>query len=514
MKIRKNYGISLNKRRYNQMLCKTEYWIKSNNPFGKKEAKNFYSEEYTDIFSEKPRLSNIDETKIPKGETYKPVSMFIYDIVEKQNIDKILASIDTLYRKFYKTGFLSSNGNRNSTRRYLKDLQKSIYNENESSIKIGRFDGNPNKTGVKYFDMEIVNLSTSFILVEFSIFFSEETKINLESFASDSYKGKLYSRKQYFNGGRIRYFVGIGSAIFLKERDWYEKIAKIKWSFLNFLNRQVKIPLELFARGIASPSIIMTNTTLLKYDKKYISENRKMKSFMMSVSMNERPRLSEYESLNLGLFNSTEESYHTLQFYYNERGTKLDKNDGFSSVVGQITSNRKRLFRKAAELELLDIILIELRDNASKYARNISKIKMKASNFSKGTKIRFMYEKDVLIFSNLEREIDWNKISKDYDEELPDLKVEDSFTDLHKFTKMTVIMEEVRRIRHNIISLNNKKIEALKSLNDLKHDRSRLTMEIVTFIVSLATFVILVKPDILFKFKTLVEFIKKFGLSL
>lgn len=495
--IKRNYGISYRKRRIDQVRGKVDYWTRAHSLVNKKSTREFYKEEYLAIFNGKTqkRTGISRNTKIPEGESYETKNMVIYEIVDKRDLNRIVTSFDILERKYYKTGFLGRHNDRFQVLDYIENLRKNINNDDKYWIDLGRFNGYPKKTGVQYFDFKLFNLSASFVMLRFNVFFDVTTKDNLNSYAKELYSGKLYSRREYYSGGKLKSVVGTGSELFLKQRDWFEKIAVVKWNFLYFMYSKIRLPLQLFELGIPSPSIVISDTSLAKYSRKLEGENVELREFMLSMGMSYRSTLSKNELFS---FHSDYlcDDYNTMQFYYDSRFVNKDDDTPFGSVDTWLDFNRMDFFDKAAELELLDIILTELKNVSAQFVQEMNKVKMKASQFKKALKIKFEYKKKVLFFSNLNREIHWERISKEYVAWWKDTPQNIRICDPISFTYLLESRVRIEKIVKSISKSNDDKISILKSLSDVKHDTLRLVIESVTFIVGIATFVILIHPSI------------------
>lgn len=505
--LKRKYGISLNNRRFDQLRCEILEYVEAYNPFQSPKFKAMHKANLLETVGGNSVFKTFDHTKAPKGTNLEVGSMMIFEVISKQDLEKVIHSFNRLQQKYHDTGYLGGTQDKINIINSLHAMKTTINNIDTSWVSLGRFSGHSNITGIDFFDFKVINLSTSFCLLEFVAFFDKETKANLKRFAVDNYKGKLYSYSLYYSGGKVRSGVRSTAPEICKQRDWFEKLALIKWSFLSFLQSELKMPLLLFEHNIPAPSVVLIDTNFASDDVKNSDKkkNQEQQDYLRSLGLAYKSQLSDSESFEFVSMNYNSSDYNTLQFLFDSRKLKDKISDGYYSIEFALTHEREKFFQYSAELELLDILLKKIESFSSLYAQKVTKLTIKKSAFSKALRLKFNYEKETNIFIDLEREINWTRIGKNYDAEWPEKSHTGKINDPKNFTHILEYEKHVQAIRNDILDINGNKIELLKSLSDVKHDKSRLRMDSITFIVSLATFLILISPWLLPKLTILVR---------
>lgn len=233
-----------------------------------KESKKRKKETYEYDFLDKFQFE--ESNQIPDGHFYEPSVIIVTDLVAKENISQLKQGINKIILKYSTKKFLGTFSNVNDINKYIDNLNENI-TDNQSWKNLGRFDFSnyPDlDKEIEYFDMKIINFSSSFVGIQFKIFISDERKRELIKLINDDYKGNskkiisYYQRKKNKSGGRKRYTISTYSKNNAKNAKISEFITELKWRLFNKISKY--IPTILHGLGEIPPSVnvFKTNITL------------------------------------------------------------------------------------------------------------------------------------------------------------------------------------------------------------------------------------------------------------
>lgn len=235
----KNYGINPSKRNLEVKRIQVEKLLQLHSPLRNKKDRSELKKLYSLNFKDK---SSSFSTKAPKNTNHKPTYLIIHELLSKEKIEELIDGLNVLSNLYSNTGLIGGRLRLNQdTLEHIKQLQLALF-EGES-LNLKYFSVPQTLTEFEYFNLYLHNFSSSYFLLEFRIKLKDDFCTSISNFALDSYSGeRIISTYKFVNGKRKNSFV-MNLPASGKRRDWFEKIAIVKWKFLNFISEEVGLSL-------------------------------------------------------------------------------------------------------------------------------------------------------------------------------------------------------------------------------------------------------------------------------
>lgn len=155
---------------------------------------------------------------LPNNTYYKPTNILIYDLVQKQDLDKIKKGIFSLFKHNMSHKFLTIGRSQDDISKIIEDLNHTI-STSKSWYNIGLFDFANNAKIDRYihhFEIYLCNFSSSYMAVEAVITLSNAFQNEMDDFIRNDYKKpgmrayKMWGRNSKKSGAKISYAIGKG----------------------------------------------------------------------------------------------------------------------------------------------------------------------------------------------------------------------------------------------------------------------------------------------------------------
>lgn len=462
-----------------------------------KESKKRKKETYEYDFLDKFQFE--ESNQIPDGHFYEPSVIIVTDLVAKENISQLKQGINKIILKYSTKKFLGTFSNVNDINKYIDNLNENI-TDNQSWKNLGRFDFSnyPDlDKEIEYFDMKIINFSSSFVGIQFKIFISDERKRELIKLINDDYKGNskkiisYYQRKKNKSGGRKRYTISTYSKNNAKNAKISEFITELKWRLFNKISKY--IPTILHGLGEIPPSVnvFKTNITL---------EENERSQFLDSIGD---------PLMGLPVLDNSRLVLEPITDYMNNRiyldytyvvNIENKKENPYMSLENEIITELEYLYSKLIKTHILKVMSIKFTTVSSNYRNKVNNVKIKKKSYKKLLTLRYAYEKDINVFKRMFEEIDWAYEKK----RLEDFSLEDKFKSeshyLYAYNTLTeypfIIREEIEKYQNYIKREIENKLTLTSHLKDYKAEGRNHRLNIINISISTITFFSLLFPSI------------------
>lgn len=464
-----------------------------------KEEKERKRDSYQYSFTEKYGIEKSNQ--IPDGFFYEPGVIIATDLVAKENIVQVKKGLKRMILKYTTKKFFGGFSDITRIKNYIDNLNENI-TDNESWIKLGRFDFSDFPAldkNIAYFDIKLMNLSSSFIAIQFIIYMSDERKQELVKLINEDYKGNLkqvvsyYQRRKNKSGARKRYTVSTISKDYVKKMRISEFITEIKWILFNQISKDT--PLLFHNLGVIPPSVNVFKTNIT-FDR-----NERL-SFLYSVGYDSSVSLPISDDSTL-IVDSTFGNLNDKDFldYMYIVNTELsEQKDYYADMDHQIAYELEELYSYLMKTHILKVMSNNFSSMTSSYRNKIKNIKIKKRSYKKLLMLRYAYEKDIDFFKRLFEEIDW-EYEKEKLSSLP-IKNKESLDgpQLHTYQLITespfFMKERIEKYQNYIRYELENKLTLTSHLKDYKIEGRNNRLNILNIFISTITFLSLLFPRI------------------
>lgn len=456
--------------------------------------KSAYTRNFIELFQF--RYKNL---AIPDGKYYTPICIITSDLVLRENIPQLKSGLIKLLKKQYSHKFL---GGQRSINEILKNIEHmddtltSWYN----CIDIGRFDFERDSTlrkSISYFDVYIKNINSSYLSMEFHLYFTENYQREQVQIINNDYmnmKGYImpnFIQNGKISGGRRAYGVGNYNNAHLKSDLIHENISILKWQFYNKIQKY--FPTILHQKGVNPPGINIYKTNIdykeetarhfwdsvgiLSYQGQFIDEARKL-FFKTNLS-------GRYERSNRT----------DLIYVVNELTMKHEP--GYYSIDFQIVYEFElNLSADIFKFALLDALNELVANDLISYKLNLNKIKLKKNRLSKLLKLRYLYEKDIDFYRRYVCDDIWEEAEKEIAYIFDGQKLKGSY-DYRILTESPVLSKN--KIIEQIGALCaefDEKTSILQHLAAYKNENRNRRTNCIMLVLTIATIVFIIFPEL------------------
>ncbi|QSF46194.1 hypothetical protein [Paenibacillus tianjinensis] len=465
-----------------------------------KENRDSKKEWYNRIFKNQNRFRLDISNSIPLGGYFVPVSVITFELIAKEDIKRLKNGIERLIIKNTSHKFMGG-------MRSWKDMIDSIdnlFNENLFSnntwLECGRFDFDQNKTisrQIDYFDLKLINFSTSYVAVEIHIYLTEDRKKQVENIVNQNYREERgvvfehFSRNAKARGAKRSITVQRYNNSFLKSELLSDLMIETKWYLYDELSKF--IPFILHNKGIIPPSLNLYKTNLV------LSQEEDME-FWDSIggSWFKGQTLSSSETIffepNLSA-KPRELQRNDILIVINE--DTYSKKEGYYSFDFQATiemSEKTTNLLKLIIVKTLNGFFISL---GAEYRNNVNKIRMKKRFLKRLLKLRFQFESDFVLFKRIKSEVDWEKEKVDSEGIFPDDTDESKIQKYHRvITEFPlVIQERIEKVRLDIENILEQKLTITGHINDYINLYKNYRLNVTMLLIAGATFIFVLYPE-------------------
>ena len=494
------YGIKLKKRKE-----KLEFYVTKIKLFilqfialnkDSKEQKKFW---YNQLFNHRTKI-RLENCSIPEGKYYIPICFVTSDLILRENISDLQSGLIKLTKHQYSHKFfgglqvgdeiISNIGNMDNILGYW-------YN----SVSADRFDFENNrqlKHLISYFDIVIKNVNSSYLLIEFYIYPSEEFVNSLRHIIDNDFEDKrgyvihTFTRKGKMCGGKQVPTICHYANSSLKSDLLFENTSILKWEFYNEIQKY--FPTLIHNKKLIPPAIEIYKTNISYNDNS-------VKNFWRSVGV--FGNKGQFIDCNKKLFfeTSRSERYNNqddpdLVYIVNDQ--TIDKYPDMSinsEIVEEVAEDFGTAVLKLKTLYVLNGLAAHI---CIEYRQKLNKIKLRKNRFSKLLKLRYCYEKAIDFYKRYISDDIWKeseqRIATVFSHKRSSSPL---YYDYSAITKSPLISQE--KIQRQITMLEREfdnKTAILQHLSDYKNEKKNRKINIVMLVLSLATVTFIVFPDL------------------
>lgn len=489
--MKKYYGIDREKNRIQVNRIQFEKWIEFHNFMLSKRKRNRLKEAYRFNFIN-PEMHI--GTNAPSNTRHNPRHLIIFELIPKNRMQDLIDGIKILSEKYYKTGLMGGLLISDRTIKMLRELQFHLFEGTE--VNLDYYAAPKSLSEVHLFKTEIKEFSASFCMMKFIIDFEDNFSNELQKFATDDFYGDTRVPSRRYVQGKFRKSIARKMDDTVKNEVWFEKIAILKWKFLNFIYNEIGIPLIYFEKNIPSPSVLLIDSNAPNYVDG-VQKSAQHADFYRSMNVDEIHTIGDFEGLSLSIhyWNQNDISYNLVQYFYDT--DKIKYEDQYNNLESQLINENSELFNEIGELGFLALANRERQLASAKYLIEMNKVKMNSKSYSKALKIKFDYKKVIQNSVLIQNEKNWKRIEESYNDFWNTL---DQNSNIMMYSPKTLgnSIAGIGVLNQKITEENNlidEKIKLLKSLKDSEENRIRFYFELITFIVTLLTFITLINQN-------------------
>ena len=372
-----------------------------------------------------------------------------------------------------------------------------------NKVQCGVFDftGMSLDSVIDYYFVNIVNVNSSYLSIEFAIHLSDAKQQELNSIISQNYEEQqghvisTLSRKKGKSGARKTYSIIHYNEAALKADKIFEFISCIEWDFFNAL--KMYFPFVLHQKGIMPPRIDVYNTDIDYHEKhnsfwtsvgvssyhgQFINENHKM-FFECGLS-------GRYDNVRAD---------NRLIYIVNDANQTADNGIPIDQMKSMYLHECSHAFFTFLILQLLSS---EAGKIVVAYKCQLDRIGLKKNNLKKILKLHYCMEKDIDFFKRYTQDDVWKSAKhqlQDLFSENDDL-IEKYGRPLYYSNNDFCLQAESNRkkVTDDILAIANEfslKESILQRLYDYKNVRKNWRLSLVMFLFTLATLFFVVFPD-------------------
>lgn len=404
----KYYGIKqkIRREKYKYKYAKVSTWIKQIIP-GKN--RSYYREYYNMIFGD--NLFRDDFTNsIPQEHFLDLRQLVVSDLIHREDLEKLQKGIHWLLKK-YRAGnrFLALPTDS------LKDISEKIDQMDSTRLSwyescrcgVFVFGGESLGERIDYFTVQVRNINSSYLSIEFRLFFTETEKQRLKEIINADYHDRCgYAAKTLYspqNGGAVEaYTVVHYSNEGLKADKIYEHISCIEWEFFQKLSSF--FPFVLHGMGEMPPRIEVYFT-----DIDYHDNNR---FFWDSVGISDYN--GQFIDENQKIFFAQNLSGRYSRIESRDRVMYIIKGNDFDQKRLKSVKHKVDLHMEEFACEYFKFLfLVRLARNAGKviikYKRYLDKVKLERNQLKRMLKLRYNFELEMDSYIKYARDDIWKE---------------------------------------------------------------------------------------------------------
>jgi len=456
-----------------------------------KEAKINYQEQFTERGFWRTRSN-----AIPKNKYCTPFILITTDLVSKEDIPKLQKGVTKLVKELHSHKFLGGSQS-------LEEINKAIEHMDTlleywySTVNIGCFDFTKSKRlnqYIDYFNIHIKRINSSYLAVEFYIYFAKDYINSLESIIKSNHHDKKGYVKPHIKQNHKKSGAKRTTVLYhyndtdLKSDLLFERITVLKWLF--YTEIQKYIPILFRNEAIIPPSVIMYKTNISHSDDNlwaFWSSVGITKIYGQSINPNER-----------AVFNfSTTERYeeyarNDIIFIYNNENYELKY---YNTKDYEVVHTNKDWISALFCFLCLKTINLYTGQKIIKYRSKLNLIKLKKNKLKKLLRLRYEFEKEVDWFKRYTSDNIWEKTSSIAGERFEHKQSHYSINYADIIGNALASKEEVSEQIELLEKDFESKINVLQHLYDYKNVAKATAINLVMLVLTLLTVIFVVFPD-------------------
>lgn len=451
-------------------------------------------------------LKSSQINSLPDNIYYKPTDILIYDLIQKQDLDKLKKGINSLFKNNLSHKFITPVTLQRDISKMIDDLDHMI-NSSKSWWHVGIFDfaNNVEIDGyIHHFQICLRNFSSSYIAVEIIITLADAFRDEIGDFVSRDYKKpgmciyKMWEKNAKKSGGKVSYSIGRGILnTHAKNILINEQLQYVKKLFLRYISRF--LPIIQYSKGMELYSINAFETNI-DFEKEIPNSVGIFQSLglddLYGFFLSDAERLYSCSSV-LGV---SERYCSDMLFVFNPE--KIKEHAGCTSP------KNKALYNLTQNYMMSLYTMVIIKNLSINYSRMISEFRnrenvMKTTRRSHKKLLKLKYEIERVYYS-------YSKIDHEFSVEnevksINKLLKENDFVRKSKvngyyphevFTNVPQNLWKLIKINYNelMIDLNNK-IEISSSLNNYYDAKKNSRVSWIQLVIAVCTFILLIFPE-------------------
>lgn len=459
-----------------------------------------------EIFDDMDNLSHLQINSLPDNIYYKPTDILIYDLLQKQDLDKIKKGIFSLFKQNMSHKFVTTGRSEDDISNVIYDLDHTI-SPSKSWYWIGVFDFANNAKIDRYihhFEIYLRNFSSSYIAVEAVITLSDAFQNEIGDFIRNDYKKpgmrafKMWGRNSKKSGAKISYATGKGALnTYAKNILINEQLQLVKNMFLRQISKF--LPIMQHSKGMELHTINVFETNIDV--EKEIPNSRNV---FQSLGLDDMYGffLSKAERLYYSSRSPGEKRAFQSDMFFVINPNKIDNYDGFGTPKNKALHNLTQGYM----MSLYTMVIIK--NLSINYSRMISEfrnrentIKTTQHSHKKLLKLKYEIEQAYYSYSKINHEFSVEKEAKNINKLLEENHfVKKSVMYGHHtyegFSYETQNLWKLIKINYDelMIDLNNK-IDISSSLTNYYDVKKNSIVSWIQLVIAISTFVLLIFPE-------------------
>lgn len=433
---------------------------------------------------------------IPEGMYYVPFGIIMSDIISKENLPDLEQGLLALEKERSTHKYWGAAQSEEEIIHGLHNIDKTFSSWN-SFINLGRFDFETDsvlKNIVSHFDVYLRNVNSSFLAIEFHIFFAPDYLNKLQELIEKDFVSPIgfmtthFQRTKQGSGSKRHKGVMRYNDAAIKSDTLYETLQTFSWVFFERMQCYCQ---TIIYRGNTPPPMMMLCKTNISYKDT-------ADTFFHSVGVYDWKGQfitpSEKVYFEMGLSKRYEDQSSVMIYLVNDMTLQLK--EGYHSLEFQISHELAHSANASIfKLLFLKSLAVEMQSKIAIYRNKLNMLKLKRSNLSSFLKIRYQFEKEIDTYIRYAKQTDWGKTSESV-AEFFDNKTRQRGFDYRVLTESVVIymhrlLEEIDNLRCNCES----KIEVSRSLAAYKNEKKAGIINYVMLIATLITLILLIFPE-------------------
>lgn len=458
---------------------------------------------YYDFIYRKDGYTRIKNNAIPENYFLNLDTIIIADLIHREDIKKLQKGIRQLLKKRRTTRFLyGHNAGLDEICSRIENMDSTLLSWYEKvECGIFEFKGHRLESSIDYFSVNICNMNSAYLALEFGVHLTEQKKKELDELINCNYSEKrgyafpTLTGKSNRTGAFKNYSVIRYNNDSLKADRIYEFISCIEWEFLEKLS--YSFPFVLHSNDIMPPRI-ETYYTNIDYHDEY-------RSFWASIGVNGYQGQFIDERQKMFFECRLSDRYERKQI--NNRLIYIIKDDDieigrFESVKDEVYYHLDEYGVEYFKILFLDILSREAGKTVVSYKQKLDKIKLRRNRLMSLLKLKYDLSLNIDDYSRYIRDDIWEKIIK---------QLEDVYADNNAIVKR---IERPFFISYenfyNSVIAGSKKIDCdievvmaefeekkyiLQNLSDYKNTERNIFLSFFMLIISAATLFFVIFPE-------------------
>lgn len=499
----KYYGIHRQNRRddFIYAYAKAKAWLEKSLPGSRKDVRTL---EYNQVYSGRFFSMRHRDNSIPSGHYLKLDYIVTAELVYREDIIKLQKGLRSLLKERRSLrpilgGPIDSIDGICQKINQMDSVLERYYN----TVQCGIFDFS--KTGkksiIEYFSVDVKNINSSYLSVEFVLFLSKEESQSLNMIIDNDYKDKKGYAQPYISCGNSKkrivkkYLVTNYNEDALKADKIYEHISCLEWEFYNEISQY--FPFVLFRRNIRAPRIEVFSTD--------IDYHERHTSFWSSVGITDfegqfidsRQKIFFDSSLS-GRYENIAHN-DRLIYIYNNANEDTEK---ALPVSAEVHLHLREYGTEYFKFLFLNILEKEVGEILVTYKQKLDRVKLNKGMINKFLKLQYLFARDIDFYTRYTKDNIWEdsmkKAGEVFDDSYKLLQcIKNAFLyDFKSFCANSIsALEQIHGRISAITDEFNEKGRILQCLYDYKNEKKNQKLNILMLVITLVTLFYIVFPE-------------------